>query len=194
VSRTWFPRTPTFHLVWSYLRSVREFVRLLVPRCRPGALVGDKDYSQELMQIRYYCPTDACVAIVEYEPFEECGETIECPRCRRTHPMIVTKAMREQKIVDRCAVCGAMEMYTRKDFPQRLGLLIVVVFGFLAIYYFSISVVKAWLVMATAMLIDLVIYYLVGKVTTCYACRAEYRKCRLNPAHEEFDLAASEKY
>ena len=34
----------------------------------------------------------------------------------------------------------------------------------------------------------------IGKVTTCYACRAEYRKCNLNSAHEGFDLATSEKY
>lgn len=146
------------------------------------------------MQIRYHCPRDGCIAIIEYEPLEESGDTMECPRCRQNHPMIITEFMRKKNMVDRCAVCGGTEMFVRKDFPQRLGLIIVVIFGLVAIYYFRVSVVKAWLVLASAVLVDLAIYFFIGKVITCYACRAEYRKCKLNPAHEGFDLATSEKY
>lgn len=146
------------------------------------------------MQIRYHCPTDTCVAIIEYEPLESCGPTIECPRCHRPHPMIITDAMRDRNMMDRCAVCGGGELFVRKDFPQRLGVAIVAVFGLAAIYFFRISVMHAWGVLALAAMLDLVIYALVGKVTTCYACRAEYRKCDLNPRHEGFDLATSEKY
>ncbi len=146
------------------------------------------------MQIRYHCPTEDCVAIIEYEPLETCDPTMECPRCHRHHPMAITETMRKDNMVDQCAVCGSTAMFARKDFPQRVGLLIVVIFGLLAIYFFRSSVVKAWLVLTCAGLIDLVIYLLIGRVTTCYACRAEYRKCRINPAHEAFDLATSEKY
>lgn len=146
------------------------------------------------MQIRYHCPTDDCVAIVEYEPLETCDTAIRCPRCHVSHPITVTQAVRESRIVDQCAVCGAREMFVRKDFPQRLGLVIVVTFGLAAIYYFQTSVLTAWAVLASAVLIDLVIYGLVGKVTTCYACRAEYRGAAIHPAHEGFDLAVSEKY
>lgn len=146
------------------------------------------------MQIRYHCPTDGCVAIIEYEPLESCGPTIECPRCHKPHPIAVTVSIRDRNTVDRCAVCGGSEMFVRKDFPQRLGVAIVVVFGLVAIYYFRISVVHAWAVLTSAVVLDLAIYALVGKVTTCYACRAEYRKCPLNPKHEGFDLATSEKY
>lgn len=147
------------------------------------------------MQIRFHCPTGDCIAIIEYQPFEECGRTMECPRCRQHHRMIITDSMRKQRIVDRCAVCGGTEMFVRKDFPQRLGLIIIVIFGLLAIYYFRISVVKAFGVLGCAVLLDLAIYFFIGgKVTTCYTCRAEYRKCNLNPTHEGFDLATSEKY
>ncbi len=145
------------------------------------------------MQIRYDCPNDECVAIIEYEPLETCGQDIECPRCRRKHPLDITDAMRQRDIVDRCAVCGASELFIRKDFPQRLGLLIAVVFGLAAIYYFRTSVMAGWGILAAAVLIDLIIYRYIGKVTTCYACRAEYRKCAINPAHTGFDLATSEK-
>lgn len=102
--------------------------------------------------------------------------------------------MREEDVVDRCAVCGATELFIRKDFPQRLGLLIVVTFGAAALYYFRTSVLMGWSILAAAVVVDLTIYMFLGRVTACYACRAEYRKCRLNPVHEGFDLATSEKY
>jgi len=146
------------------------------------------------MQIRYHCPTDSCVAIIEYEPLEQCGDPMECPRCRAKHPINITDAMRTQNFVDRCAVCGSEELFVRKDFPQSLGLAVVVVFGLAAVYAFTLSVLIAWSILAAAAVLDLVIYAFLGRVTTCYACRAEYRKCDLNPAHEGFDLATSEKY
>ena len=146
------------------------------------------------MQIRFNCPTNGCVALIEYEPLEDCGPTMECPRCQVPHPIKTDDTIRHEKRVGTCAVCGCGELFVRKDFPQRLGMLIVVVFGLTAIYYFRTSVITAWLVLATALLIDLLIYFVVGKVTVCYACRAEYRGCETNAAHEGFDLAASEKY
>lgn len=146
------------------------------------------------MQIRYHCPTETCVAIIEYEPLEESGETMECPRCHVRHPIALTDAIRNDDVVDQCAVCKRRELFIRKDFPQRLGIGIVVVFGSVAIYYFTISILISWSILASAILLDLVIYMFLGRVTTCYNCRAEYRKCNLNPAHESFDLATSEKY
>jgi len=119
---------------------------------------------------------------------------MRCPRCGVDHPMKIAPAMREGHQVDTCAVCGGSELFIRKDFPQRLGLVIVIVFGLIAVYFFTISVVWAWGVLTLAVLIDLVIYFFTGQVTACYACRAEYRKCALNPKHEGFDLATSEKY
>jgi len=146
------------------------------------------------MQIRYDCPTDGCVAIIEFEPLEECGPTMQCPRCHTEHPMTISESVRERNMVDVCAVCGCREFFIRKDFPQKVGLAVVIVFGLIALYYFTISVLIAWGVLALAVLIDVVIYCLTGTVTTCYNCRANYRKYTPNPEHEGFDLATSEKY
>lgn len=146
------------------------------------------------MQIRFHCPTDGCVAIIEYEPLEGCGSEMECPRCHVRHRITVTDAMRRELVVDQCAVCRGGEMFVRKDFPQALGVGIVVVFGLVALYFFRTSLLIAWSVLAAAVVLDLVIYAFLGKVTTCYSCRAEYRKCKLNPGHDGFDLATSEKY
>ncbi|MFQ5414420.1 MAG: hypothetical protein ACE5E6_08175 [Phycisphaerae bacterium] len=146
------------------------------------------------MQIRFHCPTDGCVAIIEYEPLEACAGTIECPRCGVKHSMTITDVMRTKHMADRCAVCGVAELFVRKDFPQRIGLAVVLLFGAAAVYYFTIDVRIAWSILAGAVAVDFIIYLCIGKATTCYACRAEYRKCNLNPDHEGFDLAASEKY
>ena len=146
------------------------------------------------MQIRFHCPTDGCVAIVEYEPVEEAADGIDCPRCHRRIALSPTDAMRSPGVVDRCALCGSRELFIRKDFPQAMGLGIVVLAGVVSIYFFRTNILLAWGALAGAVLIDLLLYFVIGRVTTCYACRAEYRKAKLNPAHEGFDLATSEKY
>ena len=146
------------------------------------------------MQIRFHCPTESCVAIIEYEPLEGSGPTMECPRCHKSHPIKVSDSVRDRGVVDRCAVCACEEFFLRKDFPQVLGMGIVVVFGLAALYLFTVSVLYAWLVLASAVLIDVVVYFLTGTVTTCYNCRADYRKYTRDPGHAGFDLATSEKY
>ena len=146
------------------------------------------------MQIRFHCPTDRCVAIIEYQPLESCAETIQCPRCQVKHAISVTASMRDEQIVDCCAVCGCRELFVRKDFPQLFGGAVVVVFGVAALYAFTISVAIAWSILTAAVLLDAIIYLLVAKLTSCYACRAEYRLCSIDPALEGFDLARSEKY
>ena len=85
-------------------------------------------------------------------------------------------------------------MFIRKDFPQGLGLAVVLIAGLGSIYFLRTNFMLAYSILGAAALVDFVIYLVVGRVTTCYACRAEYRKCHLNPAHEGFDLATSEKY
>ncbi|MBI4717116.1 MAG: hypothetical protein HY763_04870 [Planctomycetes bacterium] len=146
------------------------------------------------MQIRFHCPTAGCVALIEYEPLEGCGPTMRCPRCGVEHAIHVSDALRREQTVEQCVICGGTEMFVRKDFPQRLGLAVVITFGIAAIYFFRTSVLTAWAILAGAVVVDLLVYAFIGKVTTCYACRAEYRGGRLNPRHEGFDLATSEKY
>ncbi|MBK8266935.1 MAG: hypothetical protein IPK83_00955 [Planctomycetes bacterium] len=85
--------------------------------------------------------------------------------------------------------------FIRKDFPQRLGMLLVVVFGLVATcFYFARNVPMTFAVLGSLVVVDAVIYLFVGKVTVCYRCRAEYRGLAYNPDHEGFDLATSEKY
>ena len=91
-------------------------------------------------------------------------------------------------------VCGCRELFIRKDFPQKLGLAVVLIAGVASIILFRRNFLAAYAVLAAAMAVDFLWYLMIGKVTTCYACRAEYRGRETDPAHEGFDLATSEKY
>ena len=87
-------------------------------------------------------------------------------------------------------------MFIRKDFPQKLGLMIVVVAG---LTFLLLAASRRWfylgvIVLVVAALIDAVMYAFVPKITVCYKCRSEFRDLPLNPAHEGFELAIAEKY
>jgi hypothetical protein len=98
--------------------------------------------------------------------------------------------------IDACPACGCSDLFIRKDFPQKVGLAIVIVaaLSFLALaanprtFYIGV-----WVLVAAAV-VDAVVYLFVGKVTVCYRCRGEFRDVPLNPAHEAFELAVAEKY
>lgn len=95
-----------------------------------------------------------------------------------------------------CPACGCRDLFIRKDFPQKLGLSIVIVaaVAFLLLassrQHFYIGV----LVLIAAAMIDAALYWFVPKLTVCYRCRAEFRDVPLNPEHEGFELAIAEKY
>ena len=103
--------------------------------------------------------------------------------------------MAEQPLTS-CPKCGCRDLFVRKDFPQKVGLTLVVVAA-VAFVVLAASRTSFWLgavllVVVTA--IDAVIYLFVPKVTVCYRCRAEFRDAPLNPEHEGFELAVAEKY
>lgn len=94
-----------------------------------------------------------------------------------------------------CPKCGCREMFIRKDFPQKVGLAVVVLAGL------AFLVLAAWretfwigaMILTGAALVDMVVYALVPKMTVCYRCRAEFRG-PINPKHVGYELAVGEKY
>jgi hypothetical protein len=95
-----------------------------------------------------------------------------------------------------CPKCGCRDLFVRKDFPQKVGLTLVVVAA-VAFVVLAASRTSFWLgavLLGAVAAIDAVIYVFVPKVTVCYRCRAEFRDAPLNPQHEGFELAVAEKY
>ena len=101
-----------------------------------------------------------------------------------------------EKFLTQCPDCGCRDLFIRKDFPQKLGLAIVVVaaIAFLALAAKRETFYRGAWVLVVAAAIDAILYAIVPKVTVCYRCRAEFRDRPINPEHEGFELAVGEKY
>ena len=97
--------------------------------------------------------------------------------------------------IDQCPRCGCRDLFIRKDFPQKLGLSLVIIAGvaFLILAAWRHTFFIGAVILAVAALVDAVIYMLVGRLTVCYRCRAEFRG-PINPQHDGFELATNEKY
>jgi hypothetical protein len=98
--------------------------------------------------------------------------------------------------LSQCPNCGCRDLFVRKDFPQKLGMTIVVLAGvtFLVLAASRSRFYLGAIVLLGAVLIDAAMYFFVGKVTVCYRCRSEFRDVPLNARHEAFELAVAEKY
>ena len=95
-----------------------------------------------------------------------------------------------------CPKCGCRDLFVRKDFPQKLGMGIVIVAGatFVVLASSRTYFYLGALVLLAAVVVDAALYLFVRKITVCYRCRAEFRENPVNPEHEGFDLATGEKY
>jgi hypothetical protein len=83
----------------------------------------------------------------------------------------------------------------RKDFPQRLGVALVIL-GFIgsSIAWANYQVGLSFGILFATALVDLVLYIVMGESLTCYRCHAQYRGYANNPQHAGFDLETHERY
>jgi hypothetical protein len=107
---------------------------------------------------------------------ERAPEAIRCGGCGREVALTVSEALREDRAVDLCPVCGGTDFYVRKDFDPKTGLLVVIAGALVSgvFYWFGMDMV-AYGILAAAVLVDLVIAFWLGDVTICYRCHAEFR-------------------
>jgi hypothetical protein len=154
------------------------------------------------MRITYACPS--CSATVTRVGVET-AHSLVCPQCAGevTVPSDAiawtnaaggaTEPGTGEAVLRRCMVCPGTELFVRKDFPQQLGVAIVVV-GFAAS-----CVTWAWqmllptfaILFATA-LVDVVLYLVMPECLTCYRCAARYRGA--GGPHGGFDLETHERH
>ncbi len=95
----------------------------------------------------------------------------------------------------RCLVCPSTDLFVRKDFPQRLGVGIVVL-GIAAssiAWGYSLPILTFAILSATALL-DVVLYLLVPNALMCYRCGAQYRLAPGMDRHGAFNLETHERY
>jgi hypothetical protein len=113
---------------------------------------------------------------------------IRCGRCGCDLPLEVSDRLRVDTSIDRCPVCAGSDFYVRKDFDPKVGLTVVVVGALIsAVFYWFGRDLVAYGVLATAVLVDLVVYGRLKDVTVCYRCHSEFRG-RYQRTAPAFDL------
>jgi uncharacterized protein (DUF983 family) len=106
----------------------------------------------------------------------EAPPAIKCGRCGHEIQLTVTPELRDDRAVDRCAVCGGADFYIRKDFDPKIGLGVVIVGAAIsAVFYWYERDLIAYSILAGAALVDLVVYGRLKDLTVCYRCHSEYR-------------------
>jgi NAD-dependent SIR2 family protein deacetylase len=138
--------------------------------------------------------------------------TYNCPHCHRTTraqlaadtPVIACTHCEQQiqvpaaaitsQQIHRCVVCPSTELFARKDFPQRLGVALVVI-GFVgsSIAWFNYQVLLSFGILFATALIDLALYIIMGESLTCYRCHAQYRGFEEIERHGGFNLETHER-
>ena len=123
------------------------------------------------------------------------GDTVHlhCPACAQS--IKVPNGATADGQIHRCLICPSVDLFARKDFPQRLGVLLVVV-GFVgsSIAWFYYQVLLSFAILFVTALIDLVLYIVMGDSVTCYRCHAQYRGFKEMERHGGFDLETHERY
>jgi hypothetical protein len=144
------------------------------------------------MELTFLCPH--CGAIGSVARLET-ATTAACPSCSRV------RALRREAVPDgtlhSCAWCATEDLYLQKDFPQGLGLAIVIA-GFVVstIFWYYVMPIPALSVLLISALVDMVLYYWVPDVTICYRCLGQYRGPGAHPdaRFRPFDLSIGERY
>jgi len=144
--------------------------------------------------VRYRCRRDGCRAPQTLD-LEAGVREPTCERCGATFALQTDDGVAAAEPLQRCVICGGREFFLRRDFPQRLGLALVVLCALVAsVFYYLENIPATFGTLAALVIVDAIICLFVGKVVVCYRCRAEYRGLAYNPRHDPFDLATAEKY
>ena len=126
-------------------------------------------------------------------PLDEETTGITCASCGQVC-CVPEEAVVEQS-VSRCVICRSHDLFLRKDFPQRLGVVIVVAGSLASCYaWYRHQLFLTFGILFTTAAIDVLLYLLVRDAVVCYRCGAHYRGCDEGEEHTDFDLEVHERY
>jgi DNA-directed RNA polymerase subunit RPC12/RpoP len=142
------------------------------------------------MNVTYRCP--ACEKTVRTSFTAESTE-LPCPQC--ASKLRVPEGSVTGERIERCLVCPSTDLFARKDFPQKLGVGLVII-GFVAssIAWANYQVFWTFAILFATALVDLVLYLVMGESLTCYRCHSQYRGSHEIARHGGFDLETHERY
>jgi hypothetical protein len=140
------------------------------------------------LDLRFNCPV--CGRPARWK--SAAGKDWFCPFC--DHALEISA--RPQDGPGACAVCGNLELYKKKDFPQWLGLSVLAAaclgYAVLGLGFYKYG--WAWGVLIGSALLDGLLYLWVGDAVVCYRCGAQHRRFPSESIQPPFDLGISERY
>ena len=143
-----------------------------------------------MQSVFYSCPQ--CHATVRHRA-EGPATELECPACQAT--LSSATAAFDGEHLRRCLVCSSKDLFVRKNFPQRLGVAIVVVgIASSCVAWYQHNVWLTFGILFATALVDVVLYLFVGNMLECYRCHAQYRGFSWPEDHPSFQLEVHERY
>jgi hypothetical protein len=150
------------------------------------------------MRITFACP--ACHATAALDDVEG-RSALDCRACGASLPVPPgalewrSDGSRGRARLRRCLVCPSSELFARKDFPQRLGVAIVVV-GLAAscVTWGMRLLVPTFAILFATALVDVILYLFMPECLVCYRCGARYRGDGVCDDAGGFDLETHERH
>ncbi len=142
------------------------------------------------MNVAFHCPKCEAINWAEVLPGAEAIVCTHCEQELRIPPGVI-----EGGRINRCLVCPSADLFVRKDFPQRLGVLIVTIglFASCVAWAYSQLYLTFAILFATA-LVDVVLSLVVPDALMCYRCGAMYRGAADLEEHGTFNLETHERH
>jgi hypothetical protein len=144
------------------------------------------------MELTYQCSNCHSINNVSLQAEKD---RVVCRTCASDHPL--HREFLEDGQLSACPLCATTDLYAQKDFPQGLGLFIVIVgFAISTVFWYFEKPLLTYLVLLLSALLDMMLYYRVPDVTICYRCLSQARGAGSNPSgrFHPFDLAIGERY
>lgn len=144
------------------------------------------------------CACPAC-QIGIYQTSVEDASSIICPACGHSVAVpqgaIQVSEKNAQPRLNRCLVCPSTELFVRKNFPQRLGIAIVVVgLAMSSVAWGYRDVFWTFGILFSTALLDVILFFVVPDCLTCYRCGARYTDTVGMSEFGNFNLETHEKY
>ncbi len=144
------------------------------------------------MELTFECP--GCGAVGRAKNAESAHEFV-CGHCGYTRAAHAGSTSPDGLV--HCPFCGTDKLYVQKDFPQGLGLAIVIAgFAWATWYWYQVRPLAAYAVLLGSALLDLVLWKKVPDVTICYRCLGQMRGPDVKPIgrFHPFDLEVGETF
>ena len=144
------------------------------------------------MELRYACPD--CRKVGTVASVETRAEAV-CPACGGSRPLRASSFGSDWLLG--CPVCGADDLYVRKDVPRPVSLATAAGGFAAAAWLWSRGrPLPAFLALLASAVADLAVYALVPDVTICYRCLSRFRGRGARPdgPFKPFDFQVAERY